>query len=453
VAQHDLVVIASPDESIFKVARLICQEFNFNFGSVEDVEAFADSDGLITDSKFIICSGVHAEHESEVAGQIQVIKQLSPQSYIVVVLSSKMTPENAEFVKKSGANLVIMENEIDTTSKLEFVVTQKLKASYLPVKVTELVQGTHIACSLFHLLPMNRKFLPVIQKNQEITEARLEKIKAVGEVYVRREDLAIYSQYTDSLGDPSAKGLARRCRAQFLNLTATYTDLVLMILDQSEVASFDLGRQLYSDCQRLATDLMTNLGAVGDAWEIVNHSAVGGFGSVERGPAIAAYAGLLSLQCDIGKPEEVMIAALLADVGLLELSPRVLRILRARQLDTLTGEDLQSYQHHPLVSLNRALARRLPMSEAVKAAIMASHERADGKGFPNRFRADKVPAAAQLIQLSELIDRASMVRMGETRPSIMDVKKQVLESEYQQRERFNLDLLAKVRDQLLGSPK
>jgi hypothetical protein len=270
----DFLAIAEDIETLARCAE-ISAEFGCTYESIPNVETFAEREAEFQDTNFIVISAENAKVGSEIAGMVQVVKQMVPEAYLLVLIDSKLDPSVAVFVKKSGANVVLMASEVRGTSKLEFTSSQKLRSS----------------------------FLPVIHAKDPITPEKLEKkLKTVGEIYVRREDIEIYQHYTEKFEDQSAAGLSRRRRAQFLLLLKSYVDLILLISDQSEHASFKEGAALYEKCEMLSGQLMTTLGSVGNARDVINNSAIGEFGSIERAPAVAAYAGMLSLHGKIGEP-------------------------------------------------------------------------------------------------------------------------------------------------------
>jgi HD-GYP domain-containing protein (c-di-GMP phosphodiesterase class II) len=424
----------------------ISAEFDFTFKSVDSVEAYCDQESEIKEPLFVLISAHKVDAESEISGMVQVVRQMAPSSFILVVISSKLNPNVATFVKKSGANAVLMENEFFMTSKLEFISTQKIKSSYLPVKAQELTEGTGIPFPLFHLLPLNRKFLPVIRSGDVLSADRLQKLKQVSEIYIRRADVEDYQKYISSQNDKSAEGLAKRCRAQFLNLFSSYVDLVLLISDQSESSSFKLGSEFYLKCSKLSSELMTTLGATGNAWSVINNSSIGDFGSLQRAPAVAAYSGLLSLHSGMGQPVEVMTACLLSDVGLLELNPAITKKLRKKEpLDSLHPADQNDFRDHPNKSLNLVLSRKLSLPENVKNMILMSHERLDRKGFPNQVIPEKITLETMILQMSEILDNRSQIRMGQERPDISLVKKQLFEELLSESPHFSRLFLEKIR--------
>ncbi|WP_374076464.1 HD domain-containing phosphohydrolase [Bdellovibrio bacteriovorus] len=386
----------------------------------------------------------HFTKPNEIAGLVQVARQGAPDSYILAVASSKLSPEDARIVKTSGASLVIMENEYFSSSKLEFILTQVIRSAYIPIKTLDLIEGTEPTFPLFYLMPMNKKFLRVGKPSCKIRRDFLDKYKEVGELYLQRTDLGAWVEYTNSFSADDNESLLRKCRLKFLQLNQSFLDLALLVTDQSSGASFAQGRELYDVCLSFAANLLDSLTHIGDPWVVISNSAIGDFGSVERAPAIAAYAGLLSSVSKTGDAKEIMIGALLSDIGYLDLSPSTTQKIRNNRYDDMNAEELMEYHKHPIFSLNQCLSRKLPLTDNIKDIILQSHERMDQKGFPNRPRGDKLNEAAMLVRLCWDLDTRAQVRMGEARPDINTIRSQMGQSIMNESGNYSIGFLMKM---------
>lgn len=424
----------------------LATEFSYSFLSVPTAENVLDLEGKYDLVQFVLVNAVSLAKQEDMTGVVQTVRHVFKEGFICVIVDRKIPPETAAFIKKSGANMVLLENEFFETSRLEFVASQIIRASYVPVKLSEFPKDSILDFTLYHLLPLNQKLLPVLPKGVALNEGRMKKLESVGEVFVRRDEVDRYRHYVESHPDLSGQGLKSRCRAQYLSFCNSHAQLIFLLVDQSESASFKEGKWLYDRCEILARDLLTTLSSVGEAWDVVNNSSLGEFGSVERSPTVAAYAGLLSLLSSIGEPVDVMVAALLSDVGMLELHPKITKKLRQTQSpQSLREEELQDYQKHPIVSLNHCLSRKLQLKDTIKEAILCTHERSDGTGFPDRRVMAKIPQDAMLIQFSEMIDRGGMVKMGQVRTSIQQVRQQLMDQEMNEGKIFSLPFLHKLK--------
>lgn len=445
----DFLLLSDEPEWISRCEKL-CHEFDFTFKKAASVDELSEKEEELKDALFVVLSAYQVKDENDIAGMVQVVRQTAPTSFILVVIGSKLNPSVAAFVKKSGASAVLVEREFLSTSKLEFISTQKIRSTYLPVKVNELSLNSTLTVPLFHVMPLNRKFLPVIRAGDVITQEKFDKLLTVNEIYIRRTDAYEYQKYVKAQGDQSAEGLIKRCRAQYLGLFSSYVDLVLMISDQSEASSFKVGSDLYLKCFTLCSELMTTLSATGQAWNVISNSSIGEFGSLQRSPARAAYAGLLSLHTGIGQPVDIMTACLLSDVGLLDMQPEVtLKLKKNENLESLHPEIRVEYHDHPARSLKMVLSRKLSLPEDVKNMILMSHERLDQKGFPQQVLPEKISMETMIVQLAEILDNRAQIRMGEERPKIQDIKKQLFEEHMNDSPILSRVFLEKIRKPLI----
>lgn len=436
----------SPDAQAAERCREVADEFSYSFLSLNQPNDVVDLENKYHNVQLTVIGAVHGMKQEEIAQIVQAVKYVFSESFICVVADKKIPPEMVDFLKKSGANFVILENEFFETSRLEFIASQIIRASYVPAKISEFAKDSVLDFTLYHLMPLNQKLLPILPKGTPLSEGRLKKLEGVGEVFISRNEVDRYRHFVETHQDLSGQGLPGRCRAQYLSLCSSHTQLIFNLIDQSEQASFKEGKWLYDRCEALARDLLTTLSAVGDAWDVVNNSSLGEMGSVERSPTIASYAGLLSLLSSIGDPVDVMVASLLADVGMLELHPRITQKIRqAHGVGQLNPEELVSYRQHPKIGLNRCLEKKLAVKDVVREMILCTHENADKSGFPEGEEASKIPLEAMLIHFSEIIDQQAMVKMGQARVSVQTVRRQLFEEEIKTAKTFSYLFLQKLR--------
>ena len=418
------VAVISADERFRKRAEPLKPLFSVELNFFNSVDEFSENNGGADSAqlKFVLLDAIHSASAGDTTGMVQVAKFVAASAGMAVVVAKKVSPEDSAFIKKSGASVVCLDHEYLENSKIEFILTRFLHGDWIPIKVADLIKDQVVDFTLFHMMPLNGRMLPVLPKGQILEIQKLKKFESVGEMYIQRHELLAYKEYAKKNNDNSAEGLGRRCRAVYTTLVETYKDLVMLLTDQSEMASFDKGRDLYTQIFSMSSELISCLASLGEPWNVVNNSSLGDFSAVDRAPALAAYAGLLSLELDIGKPEDVMVAALMADIGLLDLSYKALMPLKTNQLQSLTDEDHKIYEFHPTVSLNKALSRKVPVPEDLKQIILCTHERADGSGFPGKLNKDKIPLESYLIQVAEQLDLATLVTFGQPRLKIKEAR-------------------------------
>lgn len=421
------VLIVSQNEKIVSRCIKMCTENNYAY------TVFASSDDLFEKSETIHCQGCilidasHVEHESEIAGNVQVMRQLYNDACIIACINSKMRPEAAVFIKKSGASLILLEHEVIFSSKLDFYAAQFISVAYMPVKPVEIPVNVTFPCTLYHIMPLNKRYLPVFPAQTVMDQNRIDKIAKVGEVYVKRADLLLLEETISKNTDLTEAGYNFRARFFFKSLCKVYSDLIFLITDQSEFSSYEKAQELYANCRRIASKLLNNLVVIGEPWLVISYSAEGDLGTVERGPAIAAYAGVLSELMKVTEPIEVMMGALLGDIGLLDMDSKVTQKVREENISSLHPEEIEAYHKHPIISLNRCLSRKLQLSETTKNAISYVHERIDQTGFPHGLREEKIPFEAMLVKLCTMLDKQLVVKFGKERIHPGEAKKRLFE--------------------------
>lgn len=427
----------SSDLQIQARCQDLAAEFQYSFS--QDEKAFDQI-------QFILVHAAHLAGPDEMAQYTAQIRHRHRDGFICSVVSEQTSQETMDLIKNSGVNLILNEKAFYETSRLEYLASQIIRGFYIPVKLSEFPKDSLLDFTLYHLLPLNQKLLPILPKGSPMTEDRLKKLESIGEVFVRRDELDRYRHYIDARPDAFSVGLHSRCRALYLSFCSAHAQLLFMLMDESENTSFKESKWLYDRCLILAQDLLVSLSSIGEAWEVVNNASLGEFGSVERAPTVAAYAGLLSFLSSTGEPVEVMMAALLSDVGMLEIRPAILKKIRASQnISSLSESEYQEYHEHPIISVNRCLSRNFPLTSEVQEIILCSHEKVDGTGFPDRKPGNEIPFEAMLIQFSELIDQGAMVKMGHVRKSVQEVRRHLVAQEMQQAQIFNLGFLTKLQ--------
>lgn len=439
-----VITLVSPDPAHARRLEWLAKNLTAECMLFQNVDEASEKEGELAKAAVVYLSGTDAKNDSDLAGRVQVVKYAAPDSWIIVVAEKRLKTESAEFLKKSGAQFVLLEDEFVESCKPEFVGSQKIHGEWIPMKGSELKAGSLVPMNLYHFMPLNLKFLPFLTANSVVDEAKAQKAVKAGEVYFKREDVLLFHEYTKAHEDKSAAGLVSRCRRQYLSMNLVYKDLVLLLTDQSEAASFQKGKDLLDRTQKLADDFITSLASVGDAWQVVNNAGFDDLTPVDRAPAIASAAGLMSLMSGIGNATEVFLAALLADVGLLDLPPRALMLWKQGKLNDLHPEDAAFYRNHPNSSLHRILKRKIPLADSIKEIVQNSHERIDGKGFPAQPLPEKIPPEAMLVQLAEMLDTEMKWDFGKEKRDPLEVRKQVLEREKSSLKAFPYGFLSQI---------
>ncbi|HEV7774541.1 MAG TPA: HD domain-containing phosphohydrolase [Conexibacter sp.] len=115
--------------------------------------------------------------------------------------------------------------------------------------------------------------------------------------------------------------------------------------------------------------------------------------------AVAAFARDIAREAGMSADEQELAhtAGLLHDIGNFALSDRVFE--RGR---VLTDEDWDAIRQHPVLGAD--MLRDLGLYGPVAEIVRAHHERVDGRGYPDRLKADAIPELAKIIAVAEVYD-------------------------------------------------
>ncbi|MDZ4278948.1 MAG: HD domain-containing protein, partial [Dehalococcoidia bacterium] len=144
------------------------------------------------------------------------------------------------------------------------------------------------------------------------------------------------------------------------------------------------------DAQRSAGDLATFAAVFAKLADAKGEYTAG------HGERTAEVAGWLAEQLGFDEThrEQVRIAALLHDIGLLGVPARVIA-----KPDILSLGEMEAMRQHPTHS--QTVLDELPGMEEIAHWVGAHHERPDGRGYPEMLEDETIPIEARIIALAD----------------------------------------------------
>jgi putative nucleotidyltransferase with HDIG domain len=111
---------------------------------------------------------------------------------------------------------------------------------------------------------------------------------------------------------------------------------------------------------------------------------------------VAQFAELLAQAVKLPERhvEEVKMAARLHDIGKIAVPDAILT-----KPGPLTQEEWETMRRH--AQAGYTILREAPLPEGVKRAVLHSHERWDGKGYPKGLAGEEIPIAARILSIAD----------------------------------------------------
>ena len=106
----------------------------------------------------------------------------------------------------------------------------------------------------------------------------------------------------------------------------------------------------------------------------------------------------ITLGKELGLSDEsqkvLRVAGLLHDIGKIGVPDRILR-----KPGRLTADEYETIKQHTL--LGDAIVAAIPDLTEVRAAVLAHHERYDGRGYPNRLAGEAIPLLGRILAVTD----------------------------------------------------
>ncbi|MBF0300995.1 MAG: hypothetical protein HQK51_19965, partial [Oligoflexia bacterium] len=161
--------------------------------------------------------------KESVAQKVQVASQVCPNTFICCVVGDKMPKEEASFVLKSGADVMMTIDEITSTSKLEYICNNIIRSEYVPIKTSDLEQDKELTFNVYYFVGQRNKFLQCGHNGLVLSPDKFEKMKKLGEFYIKRSEVDKFNSYVKTLSYNSDVSIERRCRSEYLSLCWSYS--------------------------------------------------------------------------------------------------------------------------------------------------------------------------------------------------------------------------------------
>jgi putative nucleotidyltransferase with HDIG domain len=162
--------------------------------------------------------------------------------------------------------------------------------------------------------------------------------------------------------------------------------LYLILFTIVRRASDDLGRQ-QEQLRRAFIGTIESLVRAVDARDVAtaNHST-----------RVARYAEAIAREMRLGEDvvQQIKVAAFLHDVGKIGIRDDILETEQA-----LTAQQWETVRRHPVTGYE--ILQPVPIPEAIRLAVLHSHEAWDGSGYPRGLAGEQIPLGARVVAVAD----------------------------------------------------
>ena len=319
------------------------------------------------------------------------------------------------------------------------------KKFYEKVRLSDIDPSEALPFDLNVFLRANRKFICVVRKGRAPGKANLAKLRAkTATVYIDREETAKFHQYVrdqiskrqlhENLG-------ATQKKTNFYNSVKKLVRCLIQEFSQRSVHEDEV-LQLIANCREGLRDYLRHttyqnwkdrlLEVYGDRLDY----------SYMHATNTALYAVFLSMGTNIGDPEEIGIAGILHDIGLVTIETDI----QAKAYDELPEQARTEYETHVQRAVNLIRSRCPKISKVILDCISQHHEQSDGDGYPAKLQDNKISNQSQILSIADkLDDLMSFTDLREAMSPLEAITKIVESNSRQKGQFYNRELLTQIQ--------
>ena len=284
-----------------------------------------------------------------------------------------------------------------------------LSGHYLPIQSLDIEAETQINFNLYVNLPLNNRYILYRRAGGKIESHRMEKLNDgnLANFFIEKKDYAEFVKYV----------------ATRINALVGKDNSPEMKIVMEAAAKSILSSTLNQNSPAVAEALMTNLNDItGMVIEAALESTSGYNGKklfqrvfqlsqkgtdFQKHPVnVASLAVLLTFGIGYSRQQilsDIAMAAVLHDIGLARLSPKVIQ--HAHDVLHVSMEDRELLYKHPEVSIEILEEKKIPVSDTTKLIIRQHHEQFNGSGYPLGLRGFHINELSQVMRVADELDQ------------------------------------------------
>jgi HD-GYP domain-containing protein (c-di-GMP phosphodiesterase class II) len=288
----------------------------------------------------------------------------------------------------------------------------ELSSQFLPIQSLDIEAESRINFDLYVNLPLNNRYIRYRKKGGSLESYRLEKFTEGNftNFFIQKRDYVEFVKYVSQrinslLGlEPNSENLKvmQAAAKAILSSTLDQTDPAIAAALMSNLNDIT-GTIIESSLEKI--DLGRN-GAPTKIFRKLFSLSEKGTDFQKHPINVTSLAVLITFGIGYSRESllaDVAMAALLHDVGLSKLPPKVINH-NHRPLE-LSIEERSLLYSHPDLSVQVLEEKNIPVSELCKTLIRQHHEEFNGSGYPKGLRGYNINELAQIIRIADEIDQ------------------------------------------------
>ncbi len=221
--ERDSLVLISEDPSVQKRYLQACEFLLFKAVTYDGLDSFFKDDKVKPHTVFLDIDLSHVDS----AGRIQKLNQHF-QNEVELILIDETTGEKSKAAQKLFVPYLVDRKIFQNTFMTEFLIFQKGLCGFYEINIQDLFPDTLILFNAYHFMPLNQKYVAVINENFNLTEAKYKKFESAQNLFIHHQSAMSYNQYIEYYFDRFNVGLRKRIRSKFYQILSQWRETLLI---------------------------------------------------------------------------------------------------------------------------------------------------------------------------------------------------------------------------------
>lgn len=411
-SELDLLLIGVEESGQSAVEKIANGLRLLSLNTAADVGDFLDSTNLAPGSVVIVSNFCAGMTHLEIA---QALSSSYEKIHIIFLTSDRSLFDLASLTKNGFTEIFLL--PMDSARFQEQIQNFRQQKGggafrkYKAVKLVDLGANVELPFDVSTFLTLNRKYVKLtVDGKLSAKKFQTLKDKNVKSVYIQASEVSAFYEFAAEqmlkLGETTEDGISETERAE--KFQSNVRGLFRSFLDVAKDGSgLEQGRDLLEQSKKVVESYVVKKTGM-DLHKTFDAIMGASNDCYSHAQAVSTIATLLSMATGIGQPEELAIAGLFHDIGLLGTREDI----SIFDLPDLKDEERNAFLAHPKSSLNILREKRVTLVPIIAEILEKHHERVDGKGFPLGLPGHKIPMEAQLLSYADAFEYLSRPKAG-----------------------------------------
>ncbi len=272
------------------------------------------------------------------------------------------------------------------------------------MKLVDVTPGEVLDFDTFIYLPANKKHIKYSAAGEPLDRERADRLlkHQFNSVAIDKEQMQNFYRFTaNQLKKLGSNAGMSETEKQDKIRTAVRDLMGIMFNDSSKEASTAHGKLIVNDCQEIVKSYVLASPGQNNWYERILSITSNGSDTFSHAANVSTFAALFSMGLEIGKPEELAMAGILHDIGLVDVPAEI----QLRPAERRSEEEVKKYQEHVAHTVRMIQEKKLIVSDVVLKAISQHHERFDGTGYPKSLSGKRIASEAQVLALADEFEK------------------------------------------------